>query len=135
MPGAASCCEHLRIGDHPGTGSVTAGHKRVCRYESRKRSQLLCLSLGKSQRLSGANFPEHRNFGIGVFPEREEVLISCAGFDSAFLHRVSASEAEMGQRTHRTVLHEAAVVEDLLELRGCRGSFPAAAARSITQKL
>src|SRR5271169_1244902 len=33
-------------------------HKGVCRHESRKRSQLLCLSLGKSQRLSGANFPQ-----------------------------------------------------------------------------
>src|SRR5271157_2697326 len=33
--------------------------------------------------------PRTQEFRDRLFPEREEVLISCAGFDSAFLHRVS----------------------------------------------
>ena len=35
---------------------------------------------------------ENRNIGVGVFPESEEILVSCAGFGSFTLHRVRTPE-------------------------------------------
>ena len=42
---------------------------------------------------------ENRDVRIGIFPEREEILISCAGFGGVALHGVSARKPQPGQRT------------------------------------
>src|SRR5215469_13428522 len=61
---------------------------------------------------------ENRNVLVGVFPEREEVLIGGLCLGGVALQHISATEAEMGKRTDRLVQDESAMVEDLLELGG-----------------
>src|SRR5271167_1037660 len=59
---------------------------------------------------------ENGNIGIGVVPEREEVLIRrlCPG--RVALHGVSAGHAEMGERSNGLVLNNASPLEDLFKL-------------------
>src|SRR5712691_7432948 len=61
------------------------------------------------------------NVGIGVFPESEEVLVSGAALCSVAGEGVGAGEAEMGESAQREVQHDAAMVEELLELCSCGG--------------
>ena len=64
-------------------------------------SALACLRIG--------------DVGVGVFPEREEILVSSAGFGRVFLHGVSAGQSEAGQRAPGEVPHQAAMVDELLK--------------------
>ena len=59
---------------------------------------------------------ENRNVGVGVFPEREEILIGCLGFRGVALHGVGAGEAEMRECSGRTIPQQPAMVENFLEL-------------------
>ena len=61
--------------------------------------------------------------GVGVFPEGEEVLVSGFCFGTIALHRVAASQAEMGKGTQREVHDDATVIHELLKLSGCSGSI------------
>src|SRR5271156_434667 len=63
------------------------------------------------------------NVGIGVLPEGKEILVGGFGFGSVARHRVGAAEAKMRQSSERKVDHNAAMVQKLLELGGCRGSI------------
>src|SRR5882724_313487 len=56
--------------------------------------------------------------GVGVFPEREEVLVGGAGFGGVAGEGVGASEAQVGQRADDAVQDYAAMVEDFLEFGG-----------------
>jgi len=62
---------------------------------------------------------QDRNVGVGILPERKEILISSAGFHVVALQRVGASEAKMRKCTSGAVLDKAPVVQDFLELRAC----------------
>src|SRR5271157_2329688 len=79
---------------------------------SRNLLQLCGLLLG---------FFQDWNIGVGVFPQGEEVLISSFSFVRIFLQRVGTCEPQMRQCTGGAVLDEAAVIQYLLELRGCFG--------------
>ena len=61
---------------------------------------------------------EDGNVGVGVFPEREEILIGRLGFGGVALHGVGAGEAEMCQCADGLANYNSAMVEDFLELAG-----------------
>src|ERR1700683_389075 len=61
---------------------------------------------------------EDGDAGVGIFPEREEILIGGAGFGSVALLRIGASEAEMGESADEVVHDDAEMVEDFLEFGG-----------------
>ena len=61
---------------------------------------------------------EDGDAGVGVFPQREEILIRGAGFGGVALQHIGAGQAEMGERAGRTIPQEAAMVEDFLEFGG-----------------
>src|SRR5580692_3296321 len=56
---------------------------------------------------------------VGVFPEREEVLIGGAGFDRVALHGGGTGQAEASQRAPGKIRHQSSVVDELLKF-GCR---------------
>ena len=56
---------------------------------------------------------EDRNFRIGVFPEREKILICRSRFWGIALQYIRAGETEMCQRADWFVSHNPAMVEDL----------------------
>ena len=69
--------------------------------------------------------------GVGVFPEREEVVIGGLRFDHIALQGVGAGEAEMGQLPLRRQWPDAAMVQTAwnsaaasLGLRSCRYATP-----------
>ena len=66
----------------------------------------------------GPGLRENGNIGIGVFPEREEVLIRRFCLNRVALHSVSAGDAEMGERSNGLVLNNASPLQDLFELGG-----------------
>jgi hypothetical protein len=74
------------------------------------RSELGVLRLGLLQ---------DGDVGIGVFPEREEILIGRAGFGRITLHGIGAGKSEAGQCATRKVHHHSSVVNELLKFR-CR---------------
>ena len=55
--------------------------------------------------------------GVGVLPEGEEILIGRSRLDVVTLQCVSATELKACQRTQRAIHGDAAVVQELLELR------------------
>src|SRR5208337_275405 len=59
------------------------------------------------------------NIEVGVFPEREKILVCSSGPRLVSLQGVSTGEAETGQRTPGKVGHQSPVVEELPKLR-CR---------------
>ena|SRR5437667_12638587 len=61
-------------------------------------------------------FLQDGDVGVGIFPEREEVLIGSAALGSFARERIGTGEAEMGERAQRKVDDNATVVEDLLKL-------------------
>ena len=63
--------------------------------------------------------PEDRCIWIGVFPEREEILIGGARLSLVALQRVSAGQAETAERSDRPESDETPMVKNLLE-RGRR---------------
>jgi hypothetical protein len=65
-------------------------------------------------------FLQDGDVGVGVFPQRQEILIRGPGSDRVALHSVSAGQAEAGQRAPWRVRHQAAVVDELLKFRCCR---------------
>ena len=56
-----------------------------------------------------------RNTGIRILPEFQEILISRFGLGGVALQGVSASEAELSERTDGLRLHNAAMREKLLK--------------------
>src|SRR5271170_3270946 len=61
---------------------------------------------------------ENGDVEVGVFPEREEILIGGLGLGGVALHGVGASDLETRQCTDGFVEHNPAMVEDFLELGG-----------------
>src|ERR1700730_7393876 len=70
-------------------------------------------------RILGFGSNQDRNIGVGVFPEREEILIRGPGFGGVALQCVGTSETEMGEYTCRTIPQHPAMVEDFLKFGGC----------------
>lgn len=68
-------------------------------------------------------FVEHQDgdvgVGVGVFPEREEILLCSFCFSRVACHRVGATELEVGRCTRHTVQHDASVIHQPLELGSC----------------
>jgi hypothetical protein len=58
------------------------------------------------------------NVGVGVFPDREKVLIRGSRLRRIFLQRICASESKMRKRTDHLEQNNAGVAEDFLELGG-----------------
>src|SRR5208283_2492843 len=88
------------------SGGVTVRASAMCSHLLQFRVLCLCLL-------------ENGNVGVGVFPEGEEILIGCARLGDVTLQGVCASKVEMAQCTDGPVLHNPAMVEDLLELGYC----------------
>ena len=61
---------------------------------------------------------ENGNVRVGVFPEREEILIGRLGFGGVALHGIGSADLEMRECTDGFVEHNSAMVEDFLELGG-----------------
>src|ERR1035437_6227085 len=85
-------------------------------------------------RVLGFGLLQDGNVGVGVFPEREEIFVGgerpdAAGIGirslrSSRLQGVSASHSQMRQRSRPAVPHNAAVVENFLELSGSSTALP-----------
>ena len=63
-------------------------------------------------------FLQNGDVGIGVFPQREEILIRGAGFDGVALHGIRSSDLKMGECADGFVDYDSTMVEDFLELGG-----------------
>src|SRR5438552_238370 len=59
---------------------------------------------------------QDEDVGVGVFPEREEVLVCVLCFGCVAVHCVGSSKLKMRERAQREVHHETRTVENLLEL-------------------
>src|SRR5690348_6759589 len=57
--------------------------------------------------------------GVGVSPEGEEIVVGVAALGNITGRSRGASEAQVGERADRFVEHNAAMVEDFLELGCC----------------
>jgi hypothetical protein len=68
---------------------------------------------------SAFSFLQDGDVGVGVFPEREKVLVSSLCFGGVACHRVGAAELEMCQCSRHKVHYDASVIQQLLELGGC----------------
>ena len=97
----------LTCGFAPITGGTAADMEGRLPYA--RLLQLRVLRLGLLQ---------DGNVGVGVFPEREEILICGSGFGGVALQHVGAGEAEMRECADGFVQHNPAMVEDFLELGG-----------------
>src|ERR1044071_9249959 len=62
---------------------------------------------------------QHRQVGVGVFPEREEILVSLACPSGVAGERGRTSEAEMREHVRRRKKIDSGTVYDRLELPGC----------------
>ena len=58
---------------------------------------------------------EDGNVGVGVFPQREEILIRGSGFGGVALQGVGAGEAQAGQCAPGKVPYQTSVVNELLK--------------------
>jgi hypothetical protein len=67
--------------------------------------------------------PEDGDIGIGVFPQREKILVSGACFERIALERVGTPELQMSQRTDGFIQNNPAMVEDFLKLCRCFSAF------------
>jgi hypothetical protein len=56
--------------------------------------------------------------GVGVFPKREEILIGRFCLGGVALQGVGVGKSTVSQSSDRFVAHNAAMVEDFLELGG-----------------
>jgi hypothetical protein len=79
------------------------------RKRIRKLSQLRVLGLG---------FFKDGNIGVGLPPEREEVLIGNSCFGSVALQGVGATKLKMGKCTDGCIHNHTAMVEYFLKLGG-----------------
>src|SRR5207244_3765457 len=86
---------------------ISAGGSQPCSF------QLRVLLLG---------FLQDGNVGVGFFPERDEVLILGTSLGRVAGANVGTGKAEMGESAQREVQHDAAMVEELLELCSCGGA-------------
>jgi len=64
----------------------------------------------------GFSGDEDGDVGVGIFPERKEILIRSLGFRSVALQRRGAGETKMRERADGFVDDDSAVVEYFLEL-------------------
>src|SRR5271156_2830611 len=62
-------------------------------------------------------FFQDGDVGVGVFPEREEIVVGALRLPCVALQGVSAGEAEAGQRSPGKVPHQSAMVKELLKFR------------------
>src|SRR5436309_12794274 len=67
-------------------------------------------------------FLQDGDVGVGVFPEREEILVRALRFGGVACHRVGTSELKTRQCSGHKVHDDAAMVEELLELCSCGGA-------------
>src|SRR5580692_7313824 len=58
---------------------------------------------------------QDRNLGVGVSPEREEILIGCPGFGCVTLHCASAGHAEMRQHAECVANRDSAAIHNFLK--------------------
>ena len=103
---------HVRKGGANGEERPCGG-KFMRRRSSWKRGserwglfQLCVLRLG---------FLQDGNVGVGVFPEREEILIGGSGLDRVALHGVSTGQSQPGQRAPGKVHHQSSVLDEFLK--------------------
>jgi len=67
-------------------------------------------------------FFQDGDVGVGVFPEREEVLVGALCLRSVASHGVSTSKTEMGECSQWGVDNDFSVIEKLLEFGGGGGA-------------
>jgi hypothetical protein len=58
------------------------------------------------------------NVGVGIFPQREEILIGRLGLGGVALHGVGASHLKMRECASGQIPHETWVIKDALEFGG-----------------
>ena len=73
-------------------------------------------------RVLGLGLLQDGDVGVGVFPESEEFLIGRFRFRRIARHGIGATDLKMRQRSGHKVSHDAPVIQQLLELGGCRGA-------------
>jgi len=67
-------------------------------------------------------FLQDGNVSIGLFPEAEGVLVGILRLGRIACHREGAPELKMGQCSRDKVLYDTPMIQQLLELGGCRSS-------------
>src|SRR5215469_7120267 len=90
----------------------TASANKSTKRQAEKFKTLLQL------RVLGFGLLQDGNIRVGVFPQRQKILIRGAGFGGVALHGVGAGEAEMGQRACCTIPQQPAMVENFLKFGG-----------------
>ena len=88
--------------------------KITARLESKRITQLQTKLLQLC--VLGFGSDEDWNVRVGIFPEREEILIGRLGFGVVVLQGVGAGEAEMSECSDGFVEYNSAMVENFLEL-------------------
>ena len=66
----------------------------------------------------GFRCDEDGDVGVGVFPEREEILISRASFLRVALQRIGTPQTKMCESAQRAVLHNTPIVYQFLVFAG-----------------
>src|SRR5437868_446461 len=74
------------------------------------------------------------DIGVGVFPEREKILICSASLGGLTLQDISAGKAEVRERSDGLVQHNSAVVENFLKLRRSFAALMSSEVRFATHK-
>jgi hypothetical protein len=110
-----------------------------CIFESNNFDVLLQLRVFRFRLL------QYGDVGIGVFPKREKIFISGERSDAggisirtlqgSGLQAVGPSHSQMGQRSRPAVLDDAAVVENLLKLRGGSRALPSSEIRLAANEM
>ena len=60
--------------------------------------------------------PQDGNIGVGIFPERKEIVIRRPCLSGVALQKIRSRQAEAGKHADCFVDHHTAVLQDLLEL-------------------
>ena len=76
---------------------------------------------------------QDRNIAIGIFPECEKVLVCGASLIDIAFHRIGAGKAQVRERANWIVQHDAAMVDNLLELRRGFAALPTGEKRFSTK--
>src|SRR5580700_9085062 len=66
-----------------------------------------------------SRFLNHRNIGIGIFPENKEVLVDRCRFRAISRSGQSSGQLQTRHWSHGIVQHDSRMIQNLLELTRC----------------
>src|SRR5215470_9680372 len=70
-------------------------------------------------RVLGLGLLQDGDVGVGVFPQRQEILIRGAGFRRIARQNEGAAKTKVRQRAYRRIHNNVRMIQNLLKLRNC----------------